>query len=288
VLDIYCSNGFYRDVTVESSVNYFVKNGIDKIEISCGINSKETLFFLKKMGSAGIKFRLHNYFPNLDQDFVLNLASTDDELRKMSKALVVRAIQWSSELASDYYAFHAGFRISPRPSELGGNMIVAEQASFIESRDIFVDQLFEIAVVAKKYGVNIAIENNVYDIDNYARFGDDNPLLLTGDIGSDIANFFPENIGILLDVAHLKVSSETLGFDRHEAIRRWEGKINGLHLSDNDGKKDTNNGFDENSWFWGLSTAQVIAVTIEVYNETPDKLLNYANAIASKINDSDS
>ena len=288
MLDVYCSNGFYKDVTVESSVNHFVKNGIDKIEISSGINSEETLLFLKKMTSAGIKFRLHNYFPNLDKDFVLNLASKDDELREMSKALVVRAIQWSSELDSDYYAFHAGFRISPKPSELGGNMVVAEQVSFIESRDIFVDQLFEIADVAKNYGINIAVENNVYDIDNYARFGNDNPFLLTGDTGSDIANFFPASIGILLDVAHLKVSSETLGFDKHDAIRRWKGKINGLHLSDNNGKKDTNNGFDETSWFWGLSTEHMISVTVEVYNESPEKLLNYVNAIASKINDSHS
>jgi sugar phosphate isomerase/epimerase len=288
MIDIYCSNGFYRSVAVEESVNYFVKGGLDKIEISSGLNSQKTLLFLKKLRNKGVKLRLHNYFPNLERDFVLNLASKNNELREMSKELVVRAIQWSSELDSDYYAFHAGFRISPKPSELGGNMIVAEQASFIESRDIFVDQLFKIADVAKKYGVNIAVENNVYDIDNYTRFGNDNPFLLTGDIGSDIANFFPESIGILLDVAHLKVSSETLGFDKYEAIRRWNGKINGLHLSDNNAKKDTNNGFDETSWFWGLSTEQVIALTIEVYNESPDKLLNYVNAIASKINDSHS
>jgi len=164
MLDVYCSNGFCRDVTVESSVNYFVKNGITKIEISSGMNNTETLLFLKKMVSAGIKLRLHNYFPNLDQDFVLNLASKDDELRQMSKALVLRAIQWSSELNSEYYAFHAGFRISPKPFELGGNMVTAEQVSFVESRDIFVDQLFEIAEVANNYGVNIAVENNVYDI----------------------------------------------------------------------------------------------------------------------------
>jgi sugar phosphate isomerase/epimerase len=288
MLDVYCSNGFYRDVTVESSVNYFINNGIDKIEISSGINCKETLNFLKKLNSRGIKLRLHNYFPNLDKHFVLNLASKDDKLRELSKELIVRAIQWSCELDSNYYAFHAGFRISPKPSELGGNMILAEQQSFIDSREIFIDQLYDIKDIANKYGVNIAIENNVYDIDNYARFGNNNPFLLTGDIASDIINLFPSDIGILLDVAHLKVSSETLGFDKIEAIHRWKEKINGLHLSDNNGKKDTNNGFNSASWFWDFITDQAKAITIEVYNESPEKLLNYVNSIECKLNDSNS
>ena len=42
MIDIYCSNGFYRSIEVEDSVNYFVKNGLDKIEISSGLNSQKT------------------------------------------------------------------------------------------------------------------------------------------------------------------------------------------------------------------------------------------------------
>jgi len=58
-------------------------------------------------------------------------------------------------------------------------------------------------------------------------------------------------------------------------VGRWLNKISGLHLSDNDSKRDTNNGFNEDAWFLKLLEHEVKAITIEVYNQDPEQLLEY-------------
>ena len=272
---IFCSNGFFRHIPVNESVSYFLQNGIKNIEISSGINDEESLAYLKNLQKDDVRFRLHNYFPNLNHNFVLNLSSADVLVRSLSKDLIRTAVQWSSELESDYYAFHAGFRLSPTPSELGGNLTAKDMISFQDSKDIFINEVIELAEYARGYGVHLAVENNVYDSNNYSRFKPQNPFLLCGDIESDILDHLPSDVGILLDVAHLKVSAATLNFNKTEAVDRWLNKISGLHLSDNDSKRDTNNGFNEDAWFLKLLEHEVKAMTIEVYDQDPEQLLEY-------------
>ena len=55
-----------------------------------------------------------------------------------------------------------------------------------------------------------------------------------------VMNRVPKNIKFLLDVAHLKVSSNILNFDLSEAYDRIKNFVAAYHLSDNDGMNDTN------------------------------------------------
>ena len=45
---------------------------------------------------------------------------------------------------------------------------------------------------------------------------------------------FPYNVGLLLDVAHLKVSSKTLNFNLNKSHESLKKHILAYHLSDND------------------------------------------------------
>ena len=73
-----------------------------------------------------------------------------------------------------------------------------------------------------------------------------------------------EDVGLLLDVAHLNVSAQTLGFDREKALRSLSSYAKGYHLGDNDGVTDSNLAVTEDSWFWpGLGNEATFA-TLEV------------------------
>ena len=69
----------------------------------------------------------------------------------------------------------------------------------------------------------------------------------------EIIGFFKKcdkNVGLLLDVGHLKVSAKTYGFNLFKAHEILKPYIEGYHLSDNDGFRDSNKGFTKKSWFF--------------------------------------
>ena len=71
-------------------------------------------------------------------------------------------------------------------------------------------------------------------------------------IPTDILKFFkraPRNIGFLLDVGHLKVSSKTENFDLIQSLKRLNKIVSGYHLSENNFFEDQNAGFSKNTWF---------------------------------------
>ena len=128
----------------------------------------------------------------------------------------------------------------------------------------------------------LIIENNVLSNHNLKKFGED-PLLLTNPI--EIVKFMkdmPLNVRILLDFAHLKVSSNSLGFDLLDATSEIQPWIQGYHLSDNDGSSDSNNVITSDSWFWKVLDKNKTYFTIEVYGVNTNELLNQYNFVFEK------
>ena len=60
-------------------------------------------------------------------------------------------------------------------------------------------------------------------------------LLMTGAEECEYVLKYPNNVNMLLDVAHLKVSSTTLNFSAKEFIEICNKFIKGYLISDNDG-----------------------------------------------------
>lgn len=277
-MDIFVSNGFMRSDVV-TSIETLIKNNFRKIELSNGLCDASTLNALKLFRKQGIELRLHNYFPNIGTPFVLNLASADSDVVNRSKDLIQKALEWSSELNASYYAFHAGFRLSPHIDELGGNLNQHTLMPLDETKDRFLSELSHLSVRACELGVTIAVENNVYDSKNYDVFGSDNPLLLTGSVNTDLD--LPSDVGILLDFGHLNVSAFTEKFDKISCIHRWSGKINGYHISDNNQLFDSNSVITNDSWFWEHINKSVTNITLEVYEENLDKLSDNVTLLES-------
>ena len=266
MINVFISNGGISHMSAVQSVAILHSYGIDKIELSCGKADKNDLNELKKFIAKGLKIRLHNYFPNYEEPFVMNLGSRNKDIRRQSRKLIERALSWSSELGSDFYAFHAGFRYDLHISELGGNTSSHLLQPLKETQQIFSDEFFELQSLASKLGIVLAVENNVYDYNNYQVHANNNPFLFCGDEASAFNKEL--EIPVLLDFAHLNVSAKTLNFSRADALNKICHNIVGYHFSDNNGLSDTNEHVTQNSWFWQYIDPNIKYLTLEVY--TPD------------------
>ena len=97
--------------------------------------------------------------------------------------------------------------------------------------------------------MNLLIENNVLTKKNYLRFNS-NPFLFVDEKEiNDLMPILPKNVGLILDMGHLNVSSKTLKFNKINFINKCNKWIKGYQLSNNNGLEDENKPIKSNSWF---------------------------------------
>ena len=100
----------------------------------------------------------------------------------------------------------------------------------------------------------------------------------------EIVKNFDENLFFLVDVAHLKVSANTLNFNPREYLEIFKDKIGGYHLSDNNGLVDSNKEISKSSWFWPHLRNDLNYYTLEVYDQNPKVLFSQLELAQNKIN----
>ncbi len=279
---IFISTGGRYQNTAHETVLDFQKHGLLNIELSGGRYSKSYFSDLKALSAQSI-FQVHNYFPPPASPFVFNLASSDADISILSIEHVRAAMRLATALHRPVYSFHAGFRINPKVNELGRKLsqgILLDRAAALE---VFLDRVNLLAEEAQREGVTLLIENNVINSINLASFGED-PLLLTQP--DEIVSFMskvPGNVGLLLDVAHLKVSGQALDFDIVSAHKQLQPWIKAYHLSDNDGSLDSNDPITETSWFWDDLVMGLDYYSLEVYQTETSELINQRDLVTKKL-----
>ena len=115
---------------------------------------------------------------------------------------------------------------------------------------MFINSLREILSYAESRNLNFCIENNVAASFNQSSDGT-NPFLCAepDEINFVLDKVSSNNLHLLLDTAHLKVSSITLNFDLDSAVKKIIQKALVLHHSDNDGHVDSNSPIGKDYWF---------------------------------------
>lgn len=225
-----------------------IPQGFDGVEFGVGLepNGIEALHEWQHRGGKALA---HNYFPPPTEPFVLNLASNDREILARSVALCLVAIEFCADHAIPIYSVHAGFCVHARPEDLGRELAQLPRFPKAEAEKIFVQNLSYLARRARQLGVDIAVENNVVAPMNLVNGRNE---LLLGARPESLASFIEEsgeNISIILDLGHLKVSAQTLGFDPVAAVKSIRSMVRIVHASENSGINDENRLFEERPWF---------------------------------------
>lgn len=279
---IFISTGGQKKISAVHYAKKLLSVGLKNIELSGGAFSDLYEAEIESIYPQA-NLRIHNYFPPPKIPFVFNLASTDKYIKKISYAHVENAIRIAAKYGKKIYSFHAGFRVNPKVEELGRELRRYNLLDRNSALEVFGESISDLSDYAKQYDVMLLIENNVIGSKNFKVYQED-PLLLTSP--DEISNFMknvPSNVRLLVDLAHLYVSSKTLGFNAVEAHNQISHWIKAYHLSENNGLEDLNLPVEEWSWFWNCIRKDLDYYSLEVYGISEDAMSRQVNFVENKL-----
>lgn len=236
---IYISSSCVKHKKIKDSIIELADNGYQNIELSGGTEYydgfENDILDLKK--KFNLNLLCHNYFPPPTKHFVLNLASLNDDVYEKSINHIIKAIKLSKNIGALKYGFHAGFYIDIQANEIGKDLKESPLFNKNNSLERFCNAFIEIEKQAE--GIKLYVENNVYSKVNFTTYRGENVLMLTDYNGyKELAEKL--HINLLLDIAHLKVSSKTLGLNFSEELNKMISDCDYIHISDNDSLSDLN------------------------------------------------
>lgn len=288
--NIYISTGAFQVKKLTEILDCALTEELLFLELSSGIEyeTQNCALLNNVFARNDCRFLIHNYFPTPKESFVLNLASEDMNILRRSREHCKSALKLTAEFGAPFYSVHCGFCFHANPVHLGKNLTALERFSKEGAHRVFVESLKVLADYAAQQNSYLLIENNVLTEANLVE--GENTLLLgitADDLSGILAEVNRENLGLLLDVGHLKVSAKTLGFSPDSFIEELKSHIRAIHLSDNDGIRDSNQKVQDNSWFWeplSRLDADKIAWILEVYDIPLSTLKSQLAVVEEKIN----
>lgn len=246
--NIYVSTACVRFAKIAESIRSLAEQGFRHIELSGGTKPyqrlEEDLIRLKKEYS--LIYACHGYFPPPEQDFVVNLASGNEEIYKKSIRHYLMCMDMMERVGIKDLSLHAGFLIEIPPEQIGRRIDSPIIYNREESVSRFCDAYNEIVKNATARGMNVYLENNVISRENYEQFNGHNYLLMT-DYATICEMKQILDFNLLLDLGHLHVSSHTLGHSFEEEVRQLACMVKWLHVSENDGIVDEHRMLDADS-----------------------------------------
>ncbi len=278
-----CSNKkFIYDVVTD-----LASHGFHNIELSGGTqyykNYENDLIHLQD--KYNLQYLIHNYFPPPEDDFVINLASSDDTIYQKSLDQLRRAVDLSHRLNLKKFGFHAGFLVDIAAKKIGKRL----ETGTISNREKAMDRFCEGYMELQKEAGNIElyIENNVYSASNWDVFGECKPFLLL--CNEDFIELQKRiSFKLLLDIALLFVTSQTMDLNFNSELQSLVGKSDYLHLSDNDGRHDLNRSIAPHSHIGQqLHCLQLVnkTITLEIYQgleATRQSLMNLSTLLVEQ------
>lgn len=224
-------------------LDIYNKLGIKNVELGLCNEPGVDLNILKK---HNFKYTVHNYFPPPEEPFVINLASQDKQICEESIIQIKKSIDFCVDFNINFFSFHAGFRIDP---DINFKFVPDNIPEYETSFNTFKESVMEIVDYAERSGVKVAVENSA--LSEYNLVDGQNKLLLMCELW-EFERLFSEiqsaNLGILLDIGHLKLTSNLLKYDANEFINKLRDKILAVHVHENNGTVDEHRCAKEGDW----------------------------------------
>lgn len=239
------SNGFKYDL--EERIIELANSGFKNLELSGGCQFEGSIIdkLIRLKNKFGLRYRVHNYFPPPKEDFAFNFADGDNQTIAKTVSHFKDAINLCRALNIDEFSFHAGFRATLKPNDLGSIKNTIPLDTYENSSLTYFKNLNAVRHLADNNGIKLYIENNVIGSLNYEKFNHDNPFLFTS--FNEVKGLFDYNkYNLLLDVGHLYVSCNTLGLDFEYEFKKFLSVSDYIHLSANNGLEDENKSLFEN------------------------------------------
>lgn len=250
---IYVSTACIKKEKISDILQIYLDAGIQNIELSGGTSYyPEIEEDLKKYGEIyGLNYACHSYFPPPKQDFVVNLASCNDEIYERSLAHYEKCIELLKQIKCKTLSIHAGFYVEVTPQNIGKKL----SRDIIYNKDKamkrFCNAYKIINVLCEDNGIKLYLENNVLSQGNYLQFGNKNLLMLT-DFESYIELKQQLEFELLLDLGHLHVSANVLKKNYKEEIMKFASFVQWIHMSENNGAWDQHRPLYKNGKILGI------------------------------------
>lgn len=238
--EIYISTSAFREDILDRCLDLSL-DSIRKVEFSGGkfIGYEKTVREIERLLRAGVtNVLIHNYFPIPEKSFVLNFASDNPDILERSFLLADRALTLCSRFGVPYYSFHPGYLADAyeRPDGHFG-FSSAGFAPYPRALERFRKSVHRLLEMGRARGVAIAVENLFPSPGNIRT-----SLNCSMEEVEELLCSLPEEVGLLVDLAHLNITARHLERDRQGFVdlllEKFSRRIVELHLSGNNGLQD--------------------------------------------------
>ncbi|RJR38286.1 MAG: sugar phosphate isomerase/epimerase [Desulfobacteraceae bacterium] len=238
--EIYISTSAFQEEILDRCSSPSL-DSIRKIEFSGGrfIGYEKTVTEIERLLREGVtSVLIHNYFPIPERSFVLNFASDNPDVLERSFSLAERALTLCSRFGVPYYSFHPGYLGDGYEGPDGHfGFSSAEFATYPRALERFTRSIHRLLEMGRAKGVAIAVEN-LFPAPGNVRTS----LNCSMEEVEELLCSLPEEVGLLVDLAHLNITAHYLGIDRSVFVdfllERFSRRIVELHLSGNNGLHD--------------------------------------------------
>jgi len=285
---IYISSSASAKDNIKDAVLELVNLGFLDIELSGGTKFyeglQEDLFNLQRV--HGINFYVHNYFPPLKSQLVMNITSKDRGRVNDTFTVINNAVKLTKRFGNSLYTIHPGYNKShlyEKDGRFHNETGPAHEGARHNTRKDFyqaLDLVLNLDIV-RQNDIRIGVENLFPLLDEDIR------SFLDSD--ADILEFLDQykrdlRIGLLLDLGHLNVASAVLNFDKFKVIEeifdRYPGKVFEVHMSENDGSRDGHGVLGLDSWQVDVikrhrQALEDVPIVVEWWNAADDMAYQY-------------
>lgn len=240
--------------SVIDAVRLLKENNIFNIELGSIHRYEKGLDSLLK--NVRCNYITHNFFPPSEERLILNIASTDEGVRRRSLDFIKSAIDFSEKINAGIYTVHPGFLVDPiRENSSPKNYdfrfsSVSEITSlpmYSECVGIFLDSLNEMADYARDKLVTIAVETQGSVTKKGFVF-----FSKPEDFSIFLKECRYERVGINLNLAHLSLAANAWGFNKYEVVEMLKSRIVAVEVSHNDGIDDGHRALKVGGWYMEL------------------------------------